>query len=236
MSAVEIAASLTMRADVADDMVVTWQLQTGWTAQQILVAHYDGLLRRRVGSEGDRASWREAREFVAEPKFMEFIKDVVNTTGAKLIDLVKLFKDSRVVKFFGKVGWSFKAIFALLKDGLKAYQTLQKAIGEYVANTRVGRWTTEELKKLDEWLKSHPRTKKLAGVAVGALLIYFWFNQSFIGDPAFDFDMSYILDALAGKFDLASLFGGPSGMALLLAIAIGFATGASFPWPGPGTV
>jgi len=48
--------------------------------------------------------------------------------------------------------------------------------------------------------------------------------------------MNYILNALAGKFALADLFGGPGGMTLLLAIAIGMSTGASFPWPSPASI
>jgi hypothetical protein len=213
---------------IAENIIINQRLRLGHAPSAIL---YDYFNEHKTAS----ADIKEARDAVAFVKTKFFI-DIAKATKSSLASVIKLFKDPRVVKFFKGIKWSFQNLYKLLKKGYQAYRQLQKLIGDFLAETKVGKWTTENLKKLDAWLEKHPKTRAFAGIAIGALLIYFWFNQSFIGDPAFDFDMSYILDALAGKFSLADIFGGSSGMMLLLAIAVGMSTGASFPWPSPASI
>jgi hypothetical protein len=109
------------------------------------------------------------------------------------------------------------------------------AISEYLSKTKVGRWTEEKLKDLDAWLSNHPKLKKIAGIAVAALLIYIWFNMAFTGDFSYDFDMRDILLALSGTLTLSSIFAGKNGTKLLLLFATGV-IGLSFPWPGPSHI
>ena len=165
-------------------------------------------------------------------KIWGFIKELAEKVSLKIVDLVKLFLDKVVFKFFAKIKFSFKYLFGLVKKGFKIYKDVIRAIGDYVSKTKVGKWTEEKLKALDEFLKTHPKTKRIAGVAVAALLIYIWLNMTFTGDADFDFDMTDMISALAGNFDLSTLFAGPGGMALLMLFATG-ALGLSFPWPGP---
>lgn len=165
-------------------------------------------------------------------KIWGFIKELAEKVSLKIVDLVKLFLDKVVFKFFAKIKFSFKYLFELVKKGFKIYKDVIRAIGDYVSKTKVGKWTEEKLKALDEFLKKHPKTKRIAGVAVAALLIYIWLNMTFTGDADFDFDMTDMISALAGNFDLSTLFAGPGGMALLMLFATG-AMGLSFPWPGP---
>jgi hypothetical protein len=165
-------------------------------------------------------------------KIWKFIKDLASNISIKIMDLVKLFLDKVVFKFFAKIKFSFKYLFALVKKGFKYYKDVIKAIGDYLAKTRVGKWTEEKLKALDKFLATHPKTKRIAGVAVAALLIYIWLNMTFTGDADFDFDMTDMIAALGGSFTLSTLFAGASGMTLLMLFATG-AMGLSFPWPGP---
>jgi len=220
---------------VAEDYLIECQLATGWSPRDILIAHYDGVIRSCVLVASQLKQHREARRILAGLGKLKFFSSMAKLAQKSIVDVVNLFKNSLVVKFFGKIKWSFKKLFDLLKRGYKAYNTLLDAIGEYISEAKVGKWTTEELEYLDVWLQKHSKTKHLAGIAIGAMLIYFWFNQSFVGHPEFDFDMTYILAALTGGFSLAKLFGGKDGMKLLVAIATGMVTGASFPWPGPST-
>jgi hypothetical protein len=165
-------------------------------------------------------------------KIWGFIKELAEKVSLKIKDLIKLFLNKVVFKFFAKIKFSFKYLFELVKKGFRIYKDVIRAIGDYVSKTKVGKWTEEKLKALDEFLKKHPKTKRIAGVAVAALLIYIWLNMTFTGDADFDFDMTDMISALAGNFDLSSLFAGPGGMALLMLFATG-ALGLSFPWPGP---
>ena len=165
-------------------------------------------------------------------KIWSFIKELKDIVKVKLLDLIKLFKNKIVFKFFAKIKFSMNRLFSIVKKGFKAYKDVIKVIGEYIASTKVGRWTEEKLKELDEFLANHPRTKKMAGIAVAGILIYIWLNMTFTGNADYDFDMGDMILALGGGFTLSKIFAGPEGMALLTLFATGV-LGLSFPWPGP---
>lgn len=174
-------------------------------------------------------------EFVIPSKLKSiwsFIKDLKEKVSVKLVDLVKLFLDKVVFKFFAKIKFSMTYLFKLVKKGFKAYKEIIKAIGEYVANTKVGKWTEQKLKDLDVFLAKHPKTKRIAGMVVAGILIYIWLNMTFTGNADYDFDMGDMILALGGGFTLSKIFAGPEGMALLTLFATGV-LGLSFPWPGP---
>ena len=120
----------------------------------------------------------------------------------------------------------------MVKKGFKAYKEVIKAIGDYLSKTKVGRWTEDKLKDLDAFLATHPKTKRIAGMAVAGILIYIWLNMTFTGNADYDFDMGDMILALGGGFTLSTLFAGPEGMALLTLFVTGV-IGLSFPWPGP---
>ena len=165
-------------------------------------------------------------------KIWGFIKELAQSVSIKFMDLVKLFLDKTVFKFFAKIKFSMEWLFKLVKKGFKAYKDVIKAIGDYIASTKVGKWTEEKLKDLDAFLAKHPKTKRIAGMAVAGILIYIWLNMTFTGNADYDFDMGDMIRALGGGFTLSTLFAGPEGMALLTLFATGM-IGLSFPWPGP---
>jgi hypothetical protein len=165
-------------------------------------------------------------------KIWSFVKELKDLVKVKLLDLVKLFKNKIVFKFFAKIKFSMTKLFSIVKAGFKAYKQVIKAIGEYIASTKVGRWTEDKLKDLDAFLAKHPKTKRIAGLAVAGILIYIWLNMTFTGNADYDFDMGDMIMALGGGFTLSTLFAGPEGMALLTLFATGV-VGLSFPWPGP---
>jgi hypothetical protein len=165
-------------------------------------------------------------------KIWGFIKKLGERVSLKMVDLVKLFLNKTVFKFFSKIKFSMDWLFKLVKKGFKAYKDVIKAIGEYLASTKIGKWTEDKLKDLDAFLAKHPKTKRIAGMAVAGILIYIWLNMTFTGNADYDFDMTDMILALGGGFTLSTLFAGPEGMALLTLFATGV-IGLSFPWPGP---
>lgn len=183
-----------------------------------------------------KMSYRIAKQEMIRQAFLDDIKQFAQSVSKVLRmdvkDLLKLFVKGPVLKFFKKIKWSFEKIWKLLKTGWKAYQELYKAIDEYMAETRVGKWTNEKLKEMDEWLKNHPKVKRMGGPAIAAIIIYLWFQMSFTGDFEFDFDFSDVLAALSGSYALSEIF----TPRFLMAVAAGVFIGASFPWPGPQTV
>lgn len=167
---------------------------------------------------------------------IKFIKELAIETGFKLKDLLVLFMEKTVFKLFQIVGWSFKALFELLKKGFDAYKNMQLAIAEFIGDTKVVDWTKDKLIELDRFLKTHPKTKRIAGVAVAGLLIYIWLTMAFTGDAFDDFDISIIFMALSGSYNLFEIFGTLSGIRMLMLFATGAIAGLSFPWPGSNLI
>ena len=164
-----------------------------------------------------------------------FVKDLATNFNLKLSSLVTIFKDKKVFKFFKLIGWSLKSLFDLVKKGLSMANILASEIANYIASTKIAKWTEEELRKLDAWLEKNPKVSKIAGIGVAGLLLYIWMNMTFTGDFAYDFDFSDLLLALAGKFSLAKLFAGPEGIKLLMLFVTGM-IGLSFPWPSSQSI
>lgn len=163
---------------------------------------------------------------------LDFIQSLANYANIKIQDTIALFKDSRVFKFFSAIQFNLNKLWKTIKMGYAAYGQIQHAVAEYVSKTKIGKWTEEALHGLDEWLKNHPRLKRIGGLAVAGMLIYIWMNMSFTGNFNYDFDFSTILSAASGTYSLSTLFAGPEGTRMLLLFATGV-IGLSFPWPGP---
>lgn len=163
---------------------------------------------------------------------LDFIKSLAATVRQDVGKLLAAFKNTLVYKFFSAIGWSLTKLFELAKQGLAYYRKVLDAVAEFVAKTKVGKWTEESLRALQEFLNKHPLIKRMGGPAVAALLVWVWLNMTFTGDFHYDFDLSTVLQALAGKYSLPALFAGKDGLKMLMLLATGM-IGLSFPWPGP---
>lgn len=167
---------------------------------------------------------------------VQFFKDLAEKLKIKLVDILRLFKDSKIVKFFSKIGWSFTKLYNLLKEGWKNLKGISEAIREFIEQNKISKFTVEQLKNLDVFLKRHSRTKHIVGIGVAGVLLFIWFFMSYSGDPSYDFDMSDIFNALSGNYSFIELFSGSSGIKLLTLFATGTILKISFPWPGPNNV
>ena len=167
---------------------------------------------------------------------IDFIKQLAKETGYKIKDLFKVFLNKTVFKLFSLIGWSMTKLFGMIKAGYKVYQDLQKVIAEYIHSNKVVQWTVKELEKLDVFLSKHPKTKRVAGVAVAGLLIYIWLTMSFTGDALDDFDITMVFASLAGHATLSQVFGTPAGVKMLMLFVTGAVTGLTFPWGGSSLV
>jgi hypothetical protein len=166
---------------------------------------------------------------------LQFIQTLADSAKANIQDVLTLFKDSRVFKFFSSIRFDLNSLWKSVKTGYAVYGQIQRAIAEYVSKSKIGQWTEEALHGLDSWLQNHPKLRRVGGFAVAGLLLYIWLNMSFTGDFKYDFDFSDVLSALSGSYSLPTLFAGTDGTRLLLLFATGV-IGLSFPWPGPTSV
>lgn len=166
---------------------------------------------------------------------IEFFKSLAEISNSKLDEILQIVKDSRVFKFFKALSFNLSKLFDLVKTGYKHYEKIQKIVASYIANSKIGKFTEEKLKALDDFLQSHPYIKKIGGVAVAGILLYIWLNMSFTGNFSYDFDFSDLLSAVGGKYSISDLFGGVDGTRMLMLFATGM-IGLSFPWPGATSI
>ena len=166
-------------------------------------------------------------------KIADFVHKIVHVTGKFLkdgaTDVLKFIQDKVVFKFFKFFKFSFSAIHTFVKDGYGLLLRLEVEFTHFIANTGA-----KDLSKFDEWLEARGFSKKVLGLGVAGLLAYIWFNMAFTGDIEYDMNMSDILNALIGKFNLEDLFAGANGVKLFALLSAGL-SGVSFPWPGGAT-
>mgnify|MGYP001291499801 CR=1 FL=1 len=109
---------------------------------------------------------------------------------------------------------------------------LPKKAAEKINNTKAGEKKDKLLKKADDWLKKHPKTKRAVMLGAAGAVTYMWTQMTFIGEPEYDFDLSGVAGAASGTATLSDLFGGTQGTKFLGLFATAKATGLSFPYPG----
>jgi len=163
---------------------------------------------------------------------IKFIKNIAKLSQTKFDNLLKLFKNKNIFKFFSLIKFSLKYFYKILKQGYKVYSQLEQIITSYVSNKNTIKWTNQELIKLDNFLESHPKIKNISGIAVSGLLLYIWLNMSFTPNLDYSMDFSDIFNALKGNYSISDLFISESGIQMLLYLATGKLLGLSFPWPG----
>lgn len=163
---------------------------------------------------------------------IEFVKDLAKSTGKGISEIFKLFIQKPVFNFFQSIGWSIKKLFEIIKKGWKAYTQIYDIIGKWISENKITQFTRDNLKKLDNFLKTHPILKRITGVVVAGILIYVWTTMSFTGHLIQDFDLVDAWNALLGKFSLSDLFTSPVGSKMLFLFLTGSTLGLSFPWPG----
>lgn len=160
----------------------------------------------------------------------QLLTDIANDFKVGFNEVVKAFKQRDVFALLKGVGFNVKALW--------------KAIHEFTALVPKGLFTVfdklvksgalEGLKKgtmkIDAILHAHPLLTKLAGVALGGLLLWIWMSMAFTGNPQFDFDVSVIISAFKGQFDLTDLFLSPDGLTMLTLLGAGLFTGLGVAW------
>lgn len=166
---------------------------------------------------------------------IDFIKDLADKTMMNMVELFKIFKDKKVFKFMSYFGWSINKLFAFVRKGFKEYHAFMDIVAKKISESKAGMKWEELVIYLEDLLKTHPKLKKIGGVAVASILAYIWFNMTFTGSAEYDFNMGDMLTALAGSYSLSALFAGDKGIKLLVFLVTG-KLGLSFPWPGAQVV
>jgi hypothetical protein len=131
--------------------------------------------------------------------------------------------------------FSVDKVLGNAKKGFKAYQKILNYVPDKIANklakTKFGQKKEKALVKLDNYLKEHPKLKRVMGIGAAAAVTYAWTKMTFIGDPEYDLDLSAAASAAAlGDYTMTDLFSGELGTKFLVLSAVGATTGLTMPY------
>lgn len=146
----------------------------------------------------------------------ELTHDLVDGLGIGIKDIIIAFKQKDIFTLLKGVGFNLKVILnaflKLLHTGPKmivhAFQQLEK--DGMLDGLRKG------TVKVNEVLHMHPILTKVGGVVIGALLLYMLLFGNFTGHPGTDFDMTTVIKALKGQYDVADILASPQGLTSLM--------------------
>ncbi len=149
-----------------------------------------------------------------------------------LNDLFQSIKNREVYNVLRSFGFNFKLIYRSINELTKFLRGGLLEIFREMTRHKTFQKIRSGVIKVDQVLDKYPLLKKITGIAVAGILLYIWFNMTFIGDLDYDFNFTDTIAALSGTFSLTNLFMSPEGLMLLTLFGSGFAFGLSFPWLG----
>ena len=168
-------------------------------------------------------------------KFDE-IKELADAATMGIKDMISVLKakDGFLFKLFSAIGWEFDQLKTMVLNAKKHYANFRKALAgglESIPGLRQaikgGKVAGE---KINAWIEKYPILKKIGGPIIAAILVFIWMNMSFTGDFDADFDLTPMLKAMIGEFDITELFLSNAGIEMLGLLALGMGTTLSFPW------
>ncbi len=168
-------------------------------------------------------------------KFNNFLKDWSKKAKQPLDKVRKTMMNKNTFSIAKLNDFSVDKVFESAKKGFKAYQKIinyvPDKIAQQLAKTKFGQKKEKALVKLDDYLKEHPKLKRVMGIGAAAAVTYAWTKMTFIGDPEYDLDLSAAATAAAvGDVSFANLFSGEMGTKFLVLTAVGAATGLTAPY------
>jgi len=168
-------------------------------------------------------------------KFNNFLKDWAKR-GKQPLDKVRKSMMNKNTFSVAKLNdFSVDKVFEMAKKGFRGYQKIinyvPDKIAKKLATTKFGQKKEKSLVKLDDYLKNHPKLKRVMGIAAAAAVTYAWTKMTFIGDPEYDLDLSAAASAAAlGDVSFANLFSGEMGTKFLVLTVVGASTGLTAPY------
>jgi hypothetical protein len=168
-------------------------------------------------------------------KFKNFLKDWSKKSKQPIEKVNKSMNNKNTFAIAKLNDFSVDKVHDSAKKGFKTFQKVMNYVPDKVSGvlhkTKFGQKKDKALGKVDDYLKKHPKLKRIMGVAAGAAITYAWTKMTFVGDPEYDLDLSAAASAAAlGDYTMTDLFSGELGTKFLVLTAIGAGTGLTMPY------
>lgn len=154
----------------------------------------------------------------------EWLSQIGKDFGVGVQDIVVAFKQRDVWALLKAVGFNIGILLKAVNQASAALRGGLIRVFEELHKTKVFQKIRDGVMTVDEVLAKYPVLKKIGGIAVAGLLLYIWMSMSFSGSHQYDLDLSDIINALKGHYNLAELFTSPQGLSMLALLGVGLAT------------
>jgi len=183
---------------------------------------------------GDFQHFKEARLSEGIREVFQFIKELAAAAKTKLRDMVCLFKNSDVFRFFAEFQFSFDHLKKGFKMAYNAYKKIVNFLPDLATdlatigiNKAIDIEKREKIKaameKVNAWIKKHKTALIISGVVFACLLCVIWFQMANTGDIDYDFEFRDLIRAVTGKLTPIEFFMNRDGLKIVILWAVGAA-------------
>jgi len=161
---------------------------------------------------GDFRRLNEAKLSEGIKDIWEFIKAIALQAKARVKDIVNLFKNKTIFKYFFLSNFNLETLKQNLKKAYQAYVKIAHALPNLVVKlVELGLKTDDPkvlasrekraavLKAINQWIKDHKTILRISGIIFAGILILIWLQVGLTGDVQYDVDFSEFFLALSGK-------------------------------------
>ena len=155
---------------------------------------------------------RESRLSEGIKDIWEFIKEIGVQAKARVKDIVNLFKNKSVFKFFSLSNFNLETLKKNLKLAYQAYVKIAHALPNLAVKlVELGLKTDDPkilatrekraaaLRAVNEWIKEHKTILRISGIVFAGILVLIWLQVGLTGDLQYDVDFSEFFLAIQGK-------------------------------------
>lgn len=132
--------------------------------------------------------------------------------GVGIGDVVDALKTKDAYSIMSSVGFNIKVLFRSLVSGLSLIDKGLLEVFKEIHNSKLVQKIHSGVVKVDDVMDRYPILKRVSGPIIAGLLFYIWLNSSFTGKVSSDFDISDVLDAMKGQYNITDIISTPQGL------------------------
>jgi len=161
---------------------------------------------------------------------MGLIKELAKKAGAKIKEVINLFKNEHIYHFFRSIGWNIGLMARAVKIAMRKWTEVRQMLIDKLISLKPLEWVKRHwgqiCREIDKWWKKLFPT--IGGFILAGMLIWIWFSMTFTGDFHYDFDNQLIIDTLKNTAGFADCF--QNNFDLFILLTIGLTTGGAAIW------
>lgn len=202
---------------IASNVIFKECLSTSSNYMECLVSYYNIVVKTKLSK--NKELYSEAKMIVLEKwdEICKFVIYVSEKTCLSIRSMIEFLKNPYIVKFLNCIKWSFAELYRIVKKGCRTWNIFLSVIKKYNSSRCDKKWDLKEYSEFEKWVVGHSKIKKLDSESIFGMMTYVWFNISFMEDIDLKIDMSDILMAFSGTYDMENIISSEDIINLVIA-------------------